>query len=147
LNFFEKYKPAVKKRSLLFISGSVWVLAGAILFTRGFVSLLMIGNNLLMNLFIGLIGGIIFYLLLFKKISLKYSLRISGLSIENPCAFSFFSLRSYLIMGCMITGGILVKTYAPVDKRYIFTFFITMSIPLLLSAMRFFKEGIHYSGA
>jgi hypothetical protein len=141
LNLLEKYKPGVSRRTLLFISGAVWTIAGGILFTRGLVSLLKISNNLYLSLLIGLVGGILFYLLLFKRISAKYSNRIINLSIENPCAFSFFNLRSYIMMASMITGGILIKTYAPIDKIYIFTFFIVMSVPLLLAAARFFIAG------
>lgn len=138
MNLFQKYKPSVSKHNLLFIAGMVWMTAGGILAGRGLSYLVEHGQYLGWRLTGGLIVGMIFYVLLFAKISRKHIKRIHGLNIPYPCAFSFFNLRGYLMMAIMITGGIMLRRFDVINKEWLYNFYITMGVPLLVSATRFF---------
>jgi len=134
----EKFKPSVSKHNLLFIAGLAWTTAGGILAGRGLSYLLQHGEHLALCLAGGAVLGVIFYLILFAKISRKHIIRIKGLNIPYPCAFSFFNFRSYLMMAIMISGGITLRSFDVIDKEWLYNFFVTMGVPLLISASRFF---------
>jgi hypothetical protein len=137
-NFFRKYKPGVSRRTLLFVAGCVWTLAGGILITRGLLQLIHSNHFLLLEFLSGFVFGILFYLILFSRISKKHIHRIVSITIEDPCVFSFFNLRSYILMSVMITGGITLRKLNVVDPDILYSFFLAMGLPLLISAGRFF---------
>jgi hypothetical protein len=141
-NFLEKIKPAVRRRTLLLIAGCAWSIAGGILIARSLIHLIGVNHYLASEIGIGIVFGILFYLLLFARISKKHITRITLIKIDNPCFFSFFNLRSYLLMTLMITGGISLRLSGLISQDIIYTFFLTMGIPLLISAYRFFYSFI-----
>lgn len=141
-DILEKFKPAVSKRSLLLIAGFAWSIAGGILISRALVQLTTIHHLLLIDIISGIILGLAFYFLLFARISRKHIYRITMIPIDNPCFFSFFNFRSYLLMTIMITGGITVRKLEIVNKEILYTFLLCMGIPLLISAYRFFYSWI-----
>jgi hypothetical protein len=136
--FLEKIKPGVKKRTLLLIAGCAWSIAGGILITRSLVFLIGVNHRLALEIALGVAFGTVFYILLFSRISKKHITRISLIEIDNPCFFSFFNFRSYLLMAIMISGGISLRLSGLVNLQIIYTFFLCMGIPLLVSAWRFF---------
>ena len=136
--FFEKIKPGVPRRSLLFIAGCAWSIAGGILISRSLIHLIGVNHHLAVEIGTGIVFGILFYILLFAKISKKHISRINLIEIDNPCFFSFFNFRSYLMMAIMISGGITLRLSGLVNPEIIYTFFLCMGIPLLVSAWRFF---------
>ncbi len=138
MDILNSYKPSVSKHNLLFIAGLAWTTAGGILAGRGLSYLLQHGQHLGWQLFGGFLFGLIFYVLLFAKISRKHIRRIHGLNIPYPCAFSFFNLRGYLMMSIMISGGILLRRFDVINKEWLYNFYVTMAVPLLISASRFF---------
>ena len=143
-NLLTKYKPGVSKRTLLLIAGCVWTLAGGILITRGLIKLIDSNHFLLLEIILGIVFGIGFYLLLFARISSKHINRILLIKIEDPCFFSFFNFRSYFMMAIMITGGITIRKLGIINKEALYTFFLTMGIPLLVSDGRFFMNWRTY---
>ena len=138
MDILHKYKPSVSKQNLLIIAGMAWTTAGGILAGRGLNYLVEHSHYLGWRLAGGLFFGGLFYLLLFAKISRKHILRIRGLAIPYPCAFSFFNLRSYIMMAVMITSGILMRRFDVINKEWLYNFYVTMGVPLLISASRFF---------
>ncbi|MGE5425217.1 MAG: hypothetical protein ACM3N9_07620 [Syntrophothermus sp.] len=138
MSFLEKIKPSVSKRALLFVAGCAWTLAGGILIARGLTGILVKNSGVLLELMAGGIIGAVFYVFLFMKISGKHINRIQLIPVDNPCFFSFFNFRSYILMAVMITAGITLRKFRIVNPDYLFTFYLGMGIPLLLSARRFF---------
>ena len=137
-NFLQKYKPGVSKKTLLLIAGCVWTLAGGILITRGLINLIASNHLLILEFLFGFFFGIVFYLLLFARISEKHINRIKMIKIEDPCVFSFFNFRSYLLMAIMISGGITLRKLNVINPDILYSFFLSMGLPLLISASRFF---------
>lgn len=138
MSLSHKYKPTVSRHNLLFIAGLAWTTAGGMLMWRGLDYEIQHSPHLWLNILIGVALGIPFYFVLFAKISHKHIKRIKGLSIPYPCAFSFFNLRSYILMMIMITSGVLLRKFDVIDREYLFTFYIGMALPLLISASRFY---------
>ena len=138
MDLLKKFKPSLSKRNLLFMAGVAWTTAGGILAGRGLGYLVQHGQHLGWRLAGGLLFGVIFYILLFAKISHRHIKRIHGLSIPYPCAFSFFNLRGYLMMAIMISGGIMLRRFDVINKEWLYNFYVTMGVPLLISASRFF---------
>jgi uncharacterized membrane protein YedE/YeeE len=138
MKFLEKIKPGVPRRSLLLIAGCAWSIAGGILISRSLSYLISVNHHLVMEIVTGIVFGSLFYLLLFARISKKHITRINLIEIDNPCFFSFFNFRSYLLMAIMIGGGITLRLSGLVNPEISYTFFLCMGIPLLVSAWRFF---------
>lgn len=146
-SIFQILKPGIPKRYLLFVAAFVWTFAGSMLLFRGFSSLILFPKLLGLKIFISLMGGIVFYIVLFSKISRKHTRRIILLQIERPCLFSFFNLRSYILMTLMISVGITLRKTGIIPLEYLSAFYVTMGIPLFLSSLRFYYNGFYYEKA
>lgn len=138
MSILEKFKPSISKRSLLLVAGSVWTMAGGILISRALLELWSIHHYIWTEILIGITLGTLFYLVLFARISKKHISRITLITIDNPCFFSFFNFRSYIMMAIMITTGILLRKMDIINHEILYTFYLTMGVPLLVSAFRFF---------
>jgi len=137
---FDFLTPRISKHYLLFIAALVWTFAGGMLEYRGYSYLIAYPHFLVVRILLCLIGGLLFFRLLFSKISGKHVARIINLSIERPCIFSFFNWRSYLMMGIMISSGIMLRKTGVVSPEYLSLLYITMGIPLLMSSFRFYHS-------
>ena len=138
MSLSQKLKPSVSRHNLLFIAGLAWTTAGGIRMWRGLDYEMKHSPHLWLNILIGIAIGIPFYILLFARIAHKHIKRIKGLSIPYPCAFSFFNIRSSIMMMLRITTGILQRKFDVVNREWLFTFYIGMALPLLISAFRFY---------
>lgn len=134
--------PRVSKQYLLLIAALAWTFAGGMLLFRGFSFLMAFPAFRAMKVFGCLIGGFVFFKLLFSKISVKHVLRIQNIPIDHPCLFSFFNVKSYLMMGIMISSGILLRKTGIISPEYLSLIYITMGIPLLMSSFRFYYSFI-----
>jgi hypothetical protein len=143
-NFIQSLKPELPRRWLLFIAALVWTFAGGILLYKGSVLFMHYHHSFWVRLIGSVIGGALFYILLFSKISFKHTRRIVNLENDYPCAFSFFDIKSYILMTVMITSGILLRKSGLLSPEYLSVLYVTMGIPLFLSAFRFYYYGIFY---
>ena len=130
--------PGLPRRYLLLVAGLVWTFAGGLLFGRGSAWLLPSQDHLLLRYGIALSCGLAFFAFLFTGISRKHVDRILGLEDERPRLFSFFDRKSYIMMASMIGGGILLRASGLIPPPILYTFYVAMGTPLLLSALRFY---------
>jgi hypothetical protein len=138
-----KIKPGIPKRYLLMAAAFVWLFAGGMLLYRGIIGVPP-GDWHLWEVAVSIAGGLVFFWLLFFRISSKHIHRITSLDILRPCIFSFFNMKSYLLMILMISMGISVRKFHLVGAGFLSYFYITMAIPLILSAFRFFLAWKNY---
>jgi uncharacterized membrane protein len=136
--------PRVSKRYLLLIAALAWTMAGTMLLARGLLMSGRIRHTHWIMILLSILGGGMFYLVLFSKISASHVSRILGLQNERQCIFSFFNLRSYLLMTIMISSGIILRKTGFLYTGTLSLVYITMGIPLLLSSIRFFYHWITY---
>ena len=144
VNILAILKPAVPNRVLLFVAAVVWTFAGSMLLYKGYKMMDSNPSLLWLKLIFVLLAGLLFYQKLFSKLSLKHTLRILKMKEAHPCFFSFFNFRSYLVMFFMIGMGITLRTTGWVPLVYLSYLYLTMSVPLLLSSVRFYYTGIFY---
>mgnify|MGYP006869356618 CR=1 FL=1 len=136
--------PRVSKRYLLLVAALVWTLAGGILLLRGFTSNHIQENHWSVKLVFCVVGGLLFYRLMFDRISSKHVNRIKFMETEHPVIFSFFNLKSYLMMFSMITLGITLRLSGVVSSAHLAMVYVTMGIPLLLSSFRFYYTFFNF---
>lgn len=144
MNLIQSLTPRTSKRNLLFVAAFIWTFAGGMLLTRGIMMLAIDRDFLLIRLIISTIGGFLFFWFLFSKISKKHVERIIGLKIDRPCTFSFFNVRSYIMMTLMISMGVFLRKSGVVPPFYLSVLYVTMGIPLFISAFRFYYSGFYY---
>ncbi|MBN1113339.1 MAG: hypothetical protein JXA53_10550 [Bacteroidales bacterium] len=144
MDVIQTLKPKGTKRILLFIAAFVWTFAGSMLLYKGFLMSYDVKNFLMIKVLLSVAGGVLFFIMMFAKLSLKHTRRIIELENDKPCLFSFFSLRSYILMAIMITSGILIRKSGVLSSEYLIIIYVTMGIPLFLSAIRFYYYGIFY---
>jgi|ERR1035437_9042269 hypothetical protein len=141
MDLLQTLKPSIPKRYLLLVAALVWTFAGGILLFKGISLFFKYPELLVLKIAISVIGGGLFYLFLFSKISNKHIKRILNIEIDRPCFFSFFNVRSYVLMTIMISSGILLKKFGVISPEYLSIIDTTMGIPLFLSAFRFYTHG------
>lgn len=144
MSIIHTLKPGASKRQLLFTAAIAWTFAGGVLLYKGFSLIDSTTTYLGFKIGASIIGGALFYWLLFAKLSLKHTNRIVKLTLDKPCMFSFFNVRSYLLMTIMITSGIVLRKFGVIPPQYLLMVYITMGIPLLLSSLRFYYYGIFF---
>lgn len=135
----------VTKKILFFFASFVWFFASTILLFRGFSSLTASDALTLPAILIITVSGLIFYMLLFKRVSTKIITRLRALPGKRARFYSFFSLRSYLMMFFMISFGIGLKHTGLLPELWFYYFLPVMAIPLLVSSIRFCINGIQYT--
>ena len=89
--------------------------------------------------------GVLFFILMFNKLSKKHIVRMINLPSERPFILFFFNFRSYMLMIVMMTSGILTRNYGLLPKEYIAVIYVVMGIPLLLSSLKFYYYGFYYN--
>jgi hypothetical protein len=144
---FERFKLGIPKRYLLLVAGSAWLFASIMLFNKGLsISEIGLDKNWL-KIGMCVVLGVLFFLTLFSKISNKHIRRIILLENERSCLFSFFNLKSYILMAIMISFGVYLRKSGYIPMNYLSLFYFIMGTPLFLSAIKFYYYGINYSNA
>lgn len=127
----------VKKENLLLVAAIIWIIAGIMLEIRGLKSDTEQSITLNVKLLIGIPLGLLFYVVMFRKIVNNHINRILALSDEKLYFYRFFNKRSYIMMLSMISLGILLRLSGIVPLHYLTTFYIVMGIPLIISGVCF----------
>lgn len=140
LKSFENYTPRVNKRVLLLVAGLVWGFAGFRVFTLGANDVISHHGNMLITLLFASLIFFVFFKFIFSKMFKKHTSRIINSSLEKQCVFSFFDLRSYLIMGFMIFFGVTIRNLKVFNPNYLGIFYIGLGFALFISGI-FFIHG------
>jgi hypothetical protein len=131
---------------LFIVSGLLWSIAGSILLWRaiGWIADIPIEGEIV-NEFVGIVLGIIFFLFLFKKVARRYRSRISSLP-EKVAIYKFISRKSALMILGMVTFGIILR-FSPFPKHYLAVLYTAMGETLWLGSFLFFSSWIKMIGA
>jgi hypothetical protein len=133
-----KFAPRIARKHLLLVACCAWLIAGSLLLWRSFVYF-HLSHFWPVKLSLAVAGGLLFFRAMFLRISTKHINRIKSMTVERPCFFSFFNLKSYMLMAVMITGGVMLRSSHVVNDEYLSLFYIFMSTPLLFSSLRFLQ--------
>ena len=138
MHLIQLLTPRIARRYLYIVAAIVWTFAGSMLLFRGILLFMDDDYLIWFRLVISIIAGILFYWLLFSTISRKHTSRIAAMQLEKPCLFSFFNIKSYILMSLMITAGISLRKSGLVPPVYLSVIYVTMGIHLFISSFRFY---------
>jgi hypothetical protein len=144
VNSLISLKFSVSKRILLFEAAVVWTFAGVMLLFRGSSMLESSSGFSWLKVIACIGGGLIFFLLVFSRISRKHVNRITNLKGDRHWFYEFFNPRSYLMMLGMISLGVFLRKTSIVPLASLSLAYITMGIPLLFSSFRFYYSWFYY---
>ncbi len=136
--FFNRIKPAVSKYLLIALAGLMWSTVGVMLCRMAYYWLKEINwlTALPLELF-GVILSLAVYRFGFSGIAQKNIDRICLLP-ERGCIFAFQAWKSYLIIACMVTLGIILR-HSPIPKQYLAIVYTTIGGALLLSSLHYYR--------
>lgn len=129
----------VKKRILLPIAGTVWLIAGFNVARIGIIAYTESKSIYLLNVFL---SAIVFSLFgaMFYKMSIKHIKRILSYKEETKPFWSFFDVKSYCIMIFMMTGGIWLRYSGLVPIVFIAVFYTGLGLALALAGIIFWMK-------
>ena len=139
-----KYKPAVKRKYLILISGLMWITIGIMLnilairwLTESYV------DTTWLYISVGVTLALVIHHFGFLKIVDRNLGRIKSLDPES-CVFAFMSWRSYLLVLVMITMGILLR-HSSIPLNVLSIIYIGIGLALVLSSIRYLRVFIRVS--
>jgi hypothetical protein len=136
-----RLNPAVPRRFLLAISGSLWTFAGALLCIRAAIWLNEFSITAEIILQLVCIGiAVAAYSFMFFKVVEKNINRIGQLP-ERACLFAFTSWHGYFMIAFMVTIGITLRN-SSLPKVYLSIPYDAMGIILLIGSVRFFRRFV-----
>ena len=116
----------VSRRTLLLIAGLVWIIAGANILRIGIFTWVDDQREWLFKTGEAIVVFLLFFSLIFRRLYNKHTARI-GQKADRNCPFSFFDVKGWLIMGFMITLGILVRKLHLLPTSFIAVFYTGLS--------------------
>lgn len=144
MNFPKSITFKVSKRFLLLEAALVWTFAGGMLLIRGSSMLEASSGFSWFKVASCLFCGLMFFFLVFSKISRNHVNRITTLFGDRHLFFEFFNFKSYMMMAGMITMGVFLRKTLIVPLSSLSLAYITMGIPLLFSSFRFYQYWFNY---
>lgn len=135
---------AVSKRVLLLVAGLVWGFAGLRVFTLGKGDVVLNKGNVFISIVFSITIFYIFFNFIFKKIFIKHAKRIINSKLEKQCIFSFFDIKGYIVMGCMMTFGIVIRNLGVLDNTLLGNFYMGLGAALFLAGLTFLISSINF---
>lgn len=125
----------------MLIAGIVWLIAGFNVARLGILSYLEIAPQC--YLFLLTIAVFSLFGTMFYKMSQKHTKRIMGYEEYRPF-WHFFDLKAYIIMVCMMGGGIGLRAAGVFADIFISFFYSGLCCALALAGVIFIKNYIGY---
>lgn len=125
----------VKKHTLLLIACIIWLIAGVNILRIGIISYQ--GYTTLINFVISFIVFLIFWMMVFYKLTQKHTTRIHAYEIEKQFVLNFFDLKSFLIMAFMMIFGISIRTFNLMPEQFIAVFYTGLGTALSMAGALF----------
>lgn len=135
----------IKKENLLILAGIVWFIAG---FNIMRIGLEAYTNYItVQNISFSVIIFLIFWFLIFYKLTIKHTKRITKYSEELQFFLKFFDIKSFCIMAFMMTLGITIRLFHLVPNRFIAIFYTGLGFALLSAGLLFEYHYYKYKKA
>ncbi len=125
----------IKKLNLLLLASVVWMIAGFNVLRIGLET--YAGYRMVINYIMTAAVFLIFWFMVFHKLTIKHTTRIHGYEEEKQLFYKFFDLKSFLIMAFMITFGIMIRTFHLLPERFIAVFYTGLGAALFMAGILF----------
>lgn len=132
-------KYGVNRQILLIIAGTVWIIAGGNILRIGIVTWMNNSHNWMFKIGEATIVFLLFFVLIFKRLYYKHTRRIEQKKEIRNCPFSFFDVKSWIIMIFMISLGITIRSFHLLPESFISVFYTGLSIALILTGILFIR--------
>lgn len=130
------------KRGLLVLNGLLWSIAGYNVLRKG-ISALAEDYRWWIVLLAGVIGA--GFLMMFRNVVRKYTLRIQTLDGEHFPFYRFMSTKGYLLIGLMILLGIGMRLIPNMPITFFASFYSGLGSGLTYGAIQFLINSIRFS--
>lgn len=132
-------KYGVNRQFLLITAGIVWIIAGTNILRIGIVTWIHSSQDWMFKIGEATIVFLLFFVLIFKKLYYKHTRRIEEKKEDKNCPFSFFDVKSWIIMVFMISLGITIRSFHLLPDSFISVFYTGLSIALILTGILFIR--------
>ena len=132
-------KYGVNRQILLIIAGTVWIIAGGNIRRIGIVTWMNNSHDWMFKIGEATIVFLLFFVLIFKRLYYKHTRRIEQKKETRNCPFSFFDVKSWIIMIFMISLGITIRSFHLLPESFISVFYTGLSIALILTGILFIR--------
>lgn len=127
----------VPKTALFFLAGALWCFAGSQILKLGLPDMIAAWTMPLLHIAAAFVVFFVFFHFIFLKLVHKHRKRIADFVTEKPFVLQFFDKKGYIIMACMITFGVLLRSAHIVPPLYLGTFYTGLGTALLLAGICF----------
>ncbi|MGL4914253.1 MAG: hypothetical protein ACRC3Y_17670 [Romboutsia sp.] len=136
----ELLPPRCAKKKLLLIAGTLWIIAGTMVAKLGLQVLINSSEDTLISLIVGIVTFYIFFNFIFKRLVYKHKNRIASKVKDNLCIFSFFDVKSYLIMIFMMGLGITIRSINTINPMCWAAIYVGIGTALFVAGILFIIE-------
>lgn len=133
----------VKKQTLLAIAGCIWLIAGVNVARMGILAYQLITKPTLVDLMLSLVVFGAFGSMFFRM-SVKHTERIHSYEEDTRSFWYFFDRKSYIIMICMMSFGIWLRTSGLVPSSFIAVFYTGLGAGLIFAGIVFWRMYLGY---
>ncbi len=134
----------VATEKLLLIAGAVWMVAGLNIAAIG-VGAITHGHVVWWVLLGTFAVFLMFHIMVFQKMVRKHAERIRGYEEDRKHIWHFFDKKGYIIMACMMGGGIALRASGILPEAFIAFFYTGLGAALAIAGASFifsyFKGG------
>ena len=135
--------PKVSKKYLLLIAGIVWLIAGVNITRLGTPITITDWQRPLVAILTTFVTFSLFFRFVFFRMVQKHTLRILTYEEEKIIVTRFFDRKGYIIMFCMISFGILLRSSHLLLPICLSTFYTGLGISLIAAGIYFFHKYVH----
>ena len=130
-------KYGVNRQFLLITSGIVWIIAGTNILRIGIVTWMNSTQDWMFKIGETTVIFLLFFVFIFRKLYYKHTRRIEEKKEDKNCPFSFFDVKSWIMMTFMIALGITIRSLHLLPDSFISVFYTGLSIALILTGILF----------
>ena len=135
----DKFVLRCSKKTLLIYAAIVWMFAGGMVMKLGYEVLLAEQGRKMISAIVAVGVFLIFYFSIFSKMVHKHEKRIKNKEKERLCVFSFFDVKGYVIMACMMTLGVVIRSMRFVPPMYWAPFYVGLGTALFSAGILFVR--------
>ena len=132
-------KYGVNRQFLLITAGIVWIIAGANILRIGIVTWINSTQDWMFKIGEATVVFLLFFVFIFRKLYYKHTRRIEEKKDDKNCPFSFFDVKSWIMMVFMIALGITIRSLHLLPDSFISVFYTGLSIALILTGILFIR--------
>lgn len=124
----------MKTKSLAFVAGIVWLIAGFNVCRIGIATWHSVASTSLVMI-AGCGGTLALFANMFVKMLFKNVRRIRRIETKKRRMWNIMPLKSYIIMAVMITFGVVLRRCALIPPAFIAAFYVGLGAALMLAGV------------